>query len=462
VRDASVPPVSELLAAYRSGSLSPPVVIEEVLRALATQEDRRAWITLLPPEHLRARARALASLPPGSLPLYGVPFAIKDNIDLAGVPTSAGCREFTYTPTSSAPVVDRLLAAGAIPIGKTNLDQFATGLAGTRSPWGACRNSIDREFISGGSSSGSAVAVASGQVSFALGTDTAGSGRVPAAFNNIVGLKPTCGRLSTRGVVPACRSLDCVALLTRTAADAAQVLAVAQGFDELDPYSRRAVPAPLRTELRQGSFRFGVPPSAQLQFFGDAEFSRLFDAAVGQLESLGGERCEVDFEPFLAAGRLLYGGPFLAERYCAVAEFIERHADAVLPVTRGIICAGRTISAPEVFAGQHRLRELQRAVEQLFRRIDVLVTPTAGTIYRITAVEADPVTLSSNLSYYTNFTNLLDLTAIALPAGARGDRLPFGISLSAPAWSDDGLLALAGRFATYEPQRTAAGARPRA
>jgi allophanate hydrolase len=462
VRGASKLLISELLDGYRSRRLSPPAIIDEVLSAIEGQEDRRVWITLLPPEHLRALARALAAQPPDSLPLYGIPFAIKDNIDLAGVPTSAGCREFTYTPTKSAPVVERLLAAGAIPIGKTNLDQFATGLAGTRSPWGACRNSIHRDFISGGSSSGSAVAVATGQVSFALGSDTAGSGRVPAAFNNLIGFKPTCGRLSTRGVVPACRSLDCVAVLTRTAADAARVLAVVQEFDEQDPYSRRAPPSPLRTDLREGSFCFGVPQRAQLKFFGEPEYPRLFDTAVAQLESLGGERREIDFEPFLAAGRLLYEGPFLAERYCAVGDFIERHPEAVLPVTRRIISAGRAIPAPEVFAGQHRLRELARAVEQQFTRIDVLATPTAGTIYRIAAVEADPVTLSANLSYYTNFTNLLDLTAVAVPAGVRGDGLPFGICLSAPAWSDAALLALAARFETCAPRRTVAGAPPRA
>jgi len=462
VTGASTRIVSDLLAGYRAGRLAPLAIIDDVLNAIATQEDRRAWITLLPPEHVRALARAVAAQSPDSLPLYGVPFAIKDNIDLAGVPTSAACREFAYTPTQSAPVVDRLLAAGAIPIGKTNLDQFATGLTGTRSPWGACRNSVDREFISGGSSSGSAVVVATGQVSFALGTDTAGSGRVPAAFNNLVGLKPTCGRLSTRGVVPACRSLDCVALLTRTVHDAARVLTVAQGFDELDPYSRRAAPSPPRSDLRRGSFRFGVPAGAQLEFFGDAESARLFAAAIEQLESLGWQRCEIDFEPFLAAGQLLYGGPFLAERYAAVGEFIERHSAAVLPVTREIILGGRAISAPAAFAGQHRLRELQRAVEQLFTRIDVLATPTAGTIYRIAAVEAEPVTLSSNLSFYTNFTNLLDLTAVALPAGFRADGLPFGISLSAPAWSEEALLELAARFETCGLRRTAAGAHPRA
>jgi allophanate hydrolase len=281
-------------------------------------------------------------------------------------------------------------------------------------------------------------------VSFALATDTAGSVRVPAAFNNLIGLKPTCGSLSTRGVVPACRSLDCVGVLTLTAADAARVAAVARAFDPQDPYSRAAAPASARRDLTR-EFRFGVPDAAQLQFFGDAEYQRLFAAALGSLESLGGTRVRVDLEPFLAAGRLVYG-PWLAERYCAVGKFIDERPDAVLPVTRAIISAGRLIPATEAFMGQHRLAELKRATEEVWRSVDVLVTPTAGTIYPIAAVEEDPIALNTNLALYTNFTNLLDLASIAVPGGFRSDGLPFGICLSGPAWSDDSLLALAGRF----------------
>ena len=437
--------ISELLAGYRARRFSPLEIVEQLLSARALQPDRREWIARLPDAYVRAAARALTKHPPDSLPLYGVPFAIKDNIDLQGVPTTAGCREYAYTPEASAPVVARLIAAGAIPIGKTSLDQFATGLTGTRSPWGACRNSFDAQFISGGSSSGSAVAVATGQVSFALGSDTAGSIRVPAAFNNLIGLKPTCGSLSTRGVVPACRSLDCVAVLALTAADAARVAAVARAFDPDDPYSRTA-PPPAATRDLTRAFRFGVPDSAQLQFFGDDGYRALFSGALATLESLGGAAVGIDLEPFLGAGQLLYGGPWLAERYCAVGQFIDARPEAVLPVTRAVISPGRLIPATEAFAGQHRLRQLKRATAEVWRAVDVLVTPTAGTIYPIAAVDADPVELNANLARYTNFTNLLDLASVAVPAGFRADGLPFGISLTAPAWSDEALLTLAARF----------------
>jgi len=435
--------ISELLAGYRARLYSPVEIIEQLLAARAARAERREWILLLPPDAVRERARELAARAPDSSPLYGIPFAVKDNIDLEGVPTTAGCPAYAYTPGVSAPVVERLIAAGAIPIGKTSLDQFATGLTGARSPAGACGNSFDPRFISGGSSSGSAVAVATGQVSFALGTDTAGSVRVPAAFNNLIGLKPTCGSLSTRGVVPACRSLDCVGLLTLTAADAVCVAAVARAFDPQDPYSRDAVPPAGRDLTRE--FRFGVPDAAQLQFFGDAEYPHLFASALDTLASLGGTRVRVDFEPFLTAGRLVYG-PWLAERYGAVGEFIDERPDAVLPVTRAIISQGRLIPATAAFLGLHRLEELKRTTDEIWQSMDVLVTPTAGTIYTIAAVEQDPIALNANLALYTNFTNLLDLASVAVPAGFRSDGLPFGISLSGPAWSDDSLLALAGRF----------------
>ena len=435
--------ISELLAGYRARRFSPVEVIEQLLSARAAQTDRREWIVRLPSESVRERARELSSRAPDSLPLYGIPFAVKDNIDLERVPTTAGCPGYAYTPAVSAPVVERLIAAGAIAIGKTSLDQFATGLAGVRSPAGACRNSFDGRFISGGSSSGSAVAVATGQVSFALGTDTAGSVRVPAAYNNLIGLKPTRGSVSTRGVVPACRSLDCVGVLSLTAADAARVAAVTHAFDPQDPYSRVAAP-PVDWDLTR-EFRFGVPDAAQLQFFGDTEYQRLFASALGRLESLGGTRVRVDLEPFVAAGTLVYGA-WLAERYAAVGKFIDERPDAVLPVTRTIISGGKHILATEAFMGLHRLEELKRATDAVWQGVDVLVTPTAGTLYTIAAVEQDPIALNANLALYTNFTNLLDLASVAVPAGFRSDGLPFGISLSGPAWSDDSLLTLAGRF----------------
>jgi len=440
--------ISELLAGYRAQRFSPVQIIEQLLDARATRPERCEWIDFLPAERVRRQAQALATLAPDALPLYGIPFAVKDNIDLEGVPTTAGCRAYAYTPAVSAPVVGRLIAAGAIPLGKTTLDQFATGLTGTRSPWGACRNSFDARYVSGGSSSGSAVTVATGQVSFALGTDTAGSVRVPAAFNQLIGLKPTCGSLSTRGVIPACRSLDCVGVLALSAADAARVLAVTRGFDPHEPFSRSA---PAAMPIIPRKFRFGVPDEAQLEFFGDREYQRLFGAARARLESLGGTAVTIDFAPWQAAGELLYGGAWLAERYGAVGEFIESRPEEVLPLIRAVISAGRLIPATEAFLGQYRLLELKRVTGEQWRAMDVLLTPTAGTIYPIDAVEADPIALNDNLGRYVRFTNLLDLTTVAVPAGLRTDGLPFGISLTGPAWSDEALLALAARFQADGP-----------
>ena len=432
-----------LATAYRQG-LKPSDLFARLVEQVR-QDGHHAWISLLPESTVLAQARALDGRDPASLPLYGVPFAIKDNIDLAGQPTTAACPEFAYVPASSAPVVEKLMAAGAIPLGKANLDQFATGLNGTRSPYGACRNAFDETCISGGSSSGSAIAVACGQVSFALGTDTAGSGRVPAAFNNLVGLKPSCGLLSTRGVVPACRSLDVVSILALTARDAQSVLAVAQGHDPADPYSRPAQ-AHGRRFPAGDPFRFGVPRADQLDFFGDTINPVLFADAVGRLEALGGQRVEIDFAPFLETARLLYGGPWVAERYHAIRDFIEGQPAAVFPVTREITLGGARASAVDAFDAFYRLKALQARAAVAWRAVDVMITPTAGFHPTIAAVEADPVRLNSDLGYYTNFMNLLDYSAVAVPAAFRPDGLPFGITLFAPAHQDLPLLELAGRW----------------
>ncbi|HEX2791829.1 MAG TPA: allophanate hydrolase [Steroidobacteraceae bacterium] len=438
--------LADLSAAYRERRTTPLAVVEELLARIAAHADHGIWITLLPLQRTLEQAELLAGRDPASLPLYGIPFAIKDNIDLANVPTTAACAAYAYTPAESAQVVQRLMDAGAIPIGKTNLDQFATGLVGTRSPYGVCRNSFDPLYISGGSSSGSAVAVALGLVSFALGTDTAGSGRVPAAFNNLIGLKPTCGRLSSRGVVPACRTLDTVSVLALTAEDAALVCQVAEGFDALDAYSRRPAQPTRLAEFAHGPFRFGVPRSEQLQFFGNKDYARLFDGAVAHLERLGGQSVAIDFAPFLETARLLYQGPWVAERYVVVEPLLKSNPDAVLPVTRQIIGGGAEPSAADAFRAQYRLQELRRTTEQVWQQIDVLLTPTAGTTYRIAEVEADPVRLNTQLGLYTNFMNLLDLAAVAVPAGFTGAGLPFGVTLAAPAWSDYMLLRLAARL----------------
>jgi allophanate hydrolase len=438
--------IGDLLEGYRSRRFSVTAVMEHVLDRIAQAPERRVWISVLPAERVLSYARSLELRSPESLPLYGVPFAIKDNIDLEGVVTTAACPDYAYMPNVSAHVVQRLIDAGAIPIGKTNLDQFATGLVGTRSPYGACRNSVNAEYVSGGSSSGSAVAVATGLVSFSLGTDTAGSGRVPAAFNNIVGLKPTCGRLSTSGVVPACRSIDCVSIFALTADDAARVCAVAEGFDRADSYSRKPEGQANAPSLASGPFRFGIPRADQLEFFDDPEYARLFFESVKRLEQLGGECVEIDFAPFRAAARLLYDGAWIAERYDAVGEFIERKPESVHPVTRQLILASGALTAADAFRSIHRLADARRAASEAWSDIDVLVTPTAGTIYKIADLEWDPIRLNSHLGFYTNFVNFLDLAGVAVPAGFREDGLPFGITVLGQAWTDEALLRLADRF----------------
>ncbi|MHB0973801.1 MAG: allophanate hydrolase [Thiobacillus sp.] len=437
--------IAALRCLYRSGDLTPLELVEDLLARMAGEDTHHIWISRLDANALRAYARALQGKDIANLPLYGIPFAIKDNIDLAGLPTTAACPEFAYTPERSATVVQRLIDAGAIPLGKTNLDQFATGLNGTRSPYGACRNAFDPDFISGGSSSGSAVAVALGLASFSLGTDTAGSGRVPAAFNNLVGHKPSCGALSTRGVVPACRSLDAVSIFALTAEDAERVLAVAAGFDAADEYSRPLGPHGFDFG-RAAGFRFGVPMQKDLAFFGNAEAERLFGEAVERTKTLGGTPVAVDLAPFLETARLLYGGPWVAERYLAIRDFFDAQPDKVFPPVRDIIAGGRAISAADTFAHRYRLRAFKRVCDAVWNDIDVMLTPTAGTIYRVDEMEADPIRLNSSLGTYTNFMNLLDLAATAVPAGFQNNGLPFGVTIIAPPHQDGPLLHLASRM----------------
>jgi allophanate hydrolase len=435
--------IETLSAAYRQRRITPVRLIEGLLARMDAEHGQPVWIYRLPADEVLRYAHALEQRSPAELPLYGIPFAIKDNIDLAGTPTTAACPAYAYRPEQSAFAVRKLIEAGAIPIGKTNLDQFATGLTGTRSPYGACPNAFDPGYISGGSSSGSAVAVAKGWVSFALGTDTAGSGRVPAAFNNLVGLKPTPGLISTSGVVPACRSLDCVSIFALTAGDARRVFRVVATFDPSDPYARCDGTA--RPEFAE-RFRFGVPRPDQLEFFGDKDAERLFAAAAERLEAIGGRRIEIDFAPFLETARLLYEGPWVAERYLAIRDLLDRDPDAVYPVTRTIIERGKHHSASDTFAAFYRLMALKRAAEEVWTQADIILTPTTGTIYRIAEVEADPVRLNSNLGYYTNFMNLICLAAVAVPGGFNPGGLPFGITLFAPAGSDHALLNLAERL----------------
>ena len=431
--------VTSLRTAYKAGELTPTDVIRESYCRIRQRGERPVWISVIPEEESIARAESLGMFRE-DLPLYGIPFAVKDNIDVAGVPTTAGCPDFAYTPPRSAAVVEKLVAAGAIPIGKTNLDQFATGLVGVRSPYGACSSVFDDRYISGGSSSGSAVAVAAQLVSFALGTDTAGSGRIPAAFNGIVGLKPTRGALSTSGVVPACRTLDCVSIFAADCPDAEIIFRAARVFDPEDPYSRRT--GQPRSWPRTG-FRFGVPSHALLRFFGDDSAPGLFEDAIRQLRNLGGEPVEIDYSVFDEAARLLYSGPWVAERLVAIRDFADAHADALHPVTAKIILGARKLAATDAFGGMYRLEALKRAAEREWQRMDFLLLPTAGAAYTHEEVAREPIAFNTNLGYYTNFVNLLDLAAIAIPAGLRSNGIPFGVSLVGPAWSDASLLETA-------------------
>ena len=432
--------LAALAVGYRSAGLTPTAVVIGILERIAGRGDDKVWIHLLPRDELLAIAKGLEVTDPASKPLFGVPFAIKDNLDLAGHPTTAGCPSYAYTPDKSATVVRRLMEAGAIPIGKTNLDQFAAGLNGTRSPYGAPRSALNAEYISGGSSSGSAVAVASGLVSFSLGSDTAGSGRVPAQFNNVIGMKPTKGLLSTSGLVPACRSLDCVSIFALCSDDARDVLAVAKSFDATDPFSRHEALATFPRQVK--GTRFGVPRREDLQFFGNREGERLFDSTLERIVGLGGALVEVDLRPFLETARLLYEGPWVAERYVAIREFIDRNPEALFPVTRQIIAGGAKPLAADAFVVYYRLKELQRITDAAWREIDAMITPTAPRPYTVAELLDDPIRLNSNLGYYTNFVNLLDLAGVAFPGGFQRDGLPFGVTLLARAFTDAGLLEL--------------------
>ena len=433
--------IDHLRAQYQQGFT--PTDLVKQLATLIAVDTHHAWIYRLTLDEMLDYAGKLESKKMEDLPLYGIPFAIKDNIDLAGIPTTAGCADYAYTPDKSATVVQRLIDAGAIPIGKTNLDQFATGLVGTRSPYGACKNSINPDYISGGSSAGSAVSVALGHVSFSLGTDTAGSGRIPAAYNNLVGVKPSLGLLSTTGVVPACRTLDCVSIFAKKTQDASAVLQVAQGFDALDAYSREGI---VQIKNWPENFSFGVPKPNQLAFFGDNESPQLFKQAVSKLELMGGKAVEIDFAPFIETAKLLYEGPWVAERYAAIKDFFDAKPDSIYPITKQIIGNAKKFSAADTYNAMYKLKALQRKANAVWPNIDVMVTPTAGTVYTIAQVQADPIQTNTNIGYYTNFMNLLDMAAIAVPTGFYANGLGFGITISAPAFSDNALINLANRL----------------
>lgn len=450
--------IEGVLQHYRQKDFSPAELIQFLKQKSERYNAHNIWIHLLSDEELAPYLEALSSRKVDSLPLYGVPFAIKDNIDLAGIPTTAACADFAYIPERHATVVRLLLDAGAIPLGKANMDQFATGLVGTRSPYGVCRNAFNPEFIAGGSSSGSALAVSLGLCSFALGTDTAGSGRVPAALNNLIGLKPTKGFISMSGVVPACRSLDCVSIFALTAEDTSTVFNLCTVYDEQDAY---AVPAKQSGPIRQfsvspGNTRIGIPSDDQLEFYSQDECRQLFERAIQQCKNLGAEIERIDFSPFLEAARLLYAGPWVAERYLATKKMIENNPEAMHPVIRSIIEAGRQFSAEQTFASQYRLRELKRKTDAILSQLDFILTPTIAAPYTIEQVLVDPVKKNSELGYYTNFMNLLDYSAIALPSGFTFEQVPWGVTLVAVAGGDQKLLAWAVSWQRFTQERVGA------
>jgi len=378
--------------------------------------------------------------------LFGIPFAVKDNFDVSGMRTTAACPEFSRGAEETAEAVQRLLDAGAILIGKTNMDQFATGLVGTRSPYGICRSVFNPAYISGGSSSGSAVAVASGLVSFSLGTDTAGSGRVPAAFNQLVGVKPTRGLVSTHGLLPACRTLDCVSIFAETCADALCVLDVISGPDPKDPYSRVATPGEGASPWLASSFRFGIPTESSLEFFGDEASRDCYLRAVQALVNLGGEPVTFSYDPFREAASLLYNGPWVAERLAAIKPFFDTNVDSLEPTVGKIIRGALRFSAVDAFTSQYKLQQLRRSVSEVMQKVDFLLLPTTATTYTVQEVQTDPIETNSRLGFYTNFVNLLDLAAVAVPAELKENGLPFGVSLIGEAFSDFALIAVADRL----------------
>jgi len=431
-----------ILAAHRARTSTPAQTVARTYARIRAYGDPATFISLREESEAIAEAERLSPDVAARALLYGVPVAVKDNIDVAGLPTTAACPAFSYMPTADATAVARLKQAGAIIIGKTNLDQFATGLAGVRSPYGTPRNPFNAALAPGGSSSGSAVAVAAGLVPVALGTDTAGSGRVPAALNNIVGLKPSRGLVSTTGVVPACRSLDCISIFALTTDDAATVLAVIAGPDRSDPYSRSLPLGALGATPSR--LRLGIPNASDRLFFTDARAAAAFEAAIDLAARLGARVHGIDMAPFFETARLLYEGPWLAARTAAVGDFVARYPQAIHPVTRSIIAAGAKLSARETFEGFDRLADLSVKAREVWNEIDTLMVPTAPAAYTIAELEADPVQLNANLGTYTNFVNLLDLAGLAVPITLADNGTPYGVTFLAPA-GQDMLIASLGR-----------------
>ena len=457
--------IEAIHAAYRDGALTPVTLFTALLERIETYHDKAVFISRIPREKILAQAAALDLTQIAELPLFGIPCVIKDNIDVAGIPTTAACPEYAYTPTADSTAVAKLRAAGAIILGKTNLDQFATGLNGTRSPHGAPRCVFNPDYISGGSSSGSAVAAGAGIAAFALGTDTAGSGRVPAAFNNLIGLKPSIGRISATGVVPACKSLDCISIFANSAADAISILKIAEGFDPTDAYSR----PPSNTAL-PSTPTFGTLAPEHRDFGGDTQAEKLYEKAIEAAVTLGWTEQKIDYAPFLEVAKSLYGGAFVAERLAAIEPFFKTKPDAINPIVRSILEGAAKFSAADLFNDIYRLQALRHLADAELKKCDFLLLPTAPTIFTVAQLEEQPIVRNAALGTYTNFVNLLDLAAIALPAGFRPDGLPFGVTLIGPAFCEHALAALADQLhktlgagagkSRLQPQTTLAHPKP--
>ena len=407
-------------------------------RLIEKQQEEHIFISTLSIEALEKKLDKISELSDLEYPLLGIPFAVKDNIDVKDFDTTAGCKEYKYTPKQSALSVQLLEKAGAICIGKTNLDQFATGLVGVRSPYGTPINYYNTEYIPGGSSSGSASSITAGYVPFALGTDTAGSGRIPAAFQNLFSIKPTRGIVSCSGVVPACKSLDCIAIFSNNIKDCSTILDIISKYDENDIYSRENIQKEV-SEIK----KIAIPLNDNLKFFGNNEYEKAFTNKIEKIKKKGYEIEEIDFSPMFYTAKLLYDGPWVAERYHAVGEFIEEHSDSVLSTTKKIIMGGKFPKALDYFDAEYKRLEFKNIFENYAKKFYCFLMPTAGTIYKIKDIEKEPIILNSNLGYYTNFMNLLDCSAIALPSSITKNNLPFGITIFAPAFNDKNLIAIA-------------------
>lgn len=439
--------LTSLRGTYLAGEARPADIINEVYRRIGESGRDDIWI------HLRTRhealeiARELADKPPESLPFYGIPFSVKDNIDVQGLPTTAGCPGYEYQPPFSASVVALLEAAGAICVGKTNMDQFATGLTGTRSPYAACGSAFDRRMPAGGSSSGSAASVGLHLVCFSLGTDTGGSGRIPAALNNVVGLKPTLGTLSMQGIVPCCPSLDCPSVFALSVEDALAVAQTMYVADRQDPSLRdNTASSDFGPAIPNERWALLAPNESQLEFFSNPAGLALYKRSLRHFEEMGCSVRRIDFQPFIEAGNLLFDGPWIAERYTSIGEFVEQHQPEVLPEIIAIIQKSKQWNAADVFRTMAKLRRLKTQTRSLFDDGSILVTPTVAPLYSIADILADPIERNTHQGHYSYFANILDLCGLAIPADFYPNGIPFGVTLFAPAFHDIRLAGLAGAW----------------